>query len=221
MRAAICGALILPLAACVVGGEGAMGLLPKGGKAAEAPRGVAFFGGDVVVTGPSGYCVDPGSVQQRRDAAFALLASCSHLGRTAGDTVPPAVITVSVLARDAAATAPTASRLAAPWANAGVVQKIDAEGISLIQLKRGGDTLLPGGDPRHWRGAMVTNGHMIGLAAYGNAGSRAQTGRDLLITTSRAMRDASPRRPVIQTAAPSSIDANAAAKPGPARRTRD
>jgi len=124
------------------------------------------------------------------------------LGRIAGDTVPPAVITVSVLARDAAATAPTASRLAAPWANAGVVQKIDADGISLIQLERGGDTLLPGGDPRHWRGAMLINGHMVGLAAYGGSGSGARAGRDILIATSRAMLKASPRRAL--AAAPAS-----------------
>ncbi len=202
LRAAICGALILPFAACVGGGGGAVGQLSKGGKPAEAPRGIAFFGGDVVVTGPAGYCVDPGSVQQRRDAAFALLASCSHLGRAAGDTVPPAVITVSVLARDASAAPPTASRLAAPWANAGVAQKIDAGDISLIQLERGGDTLLPGGDPRHWRGAMLINGHMVGLAAYGGTGSGVREGRDILISTSRAMLKSSPRRAV--TAKPAS-----------------
>ncbi len=202
MRAATCGALILPFAACVSGGGGAMGQLSEGSKTTEAPRAIAFFGGAVVVTGPAGYCVDPGSVQQRRDAAFALLASCGHMGRAAGDKVRPAVITVSVLARDASAAPPTASRLAAPWANAGVARQIDADGISLIQLERGGDTLLPGGDPRHWRGAMLINGHMIGLAAYGSIGSGARAGRDILIATSRAMLNASPRRSI--AAAPAS-----------------
>ncbi|MFX0541747.1 hypothetical protein ACEWPM_008430 [Roseovarius sp. S4756] len=194
-RGALTCALIVPLAACL-GGEGATKTNSDSEKRAEAPRSAAFFGGDVVVAGPSGYCIDPGSVQTGRNAAFALLASCAHLGRLASGNVPPAVITISVLARDPGAEQPSASRLAKPWANAGVIDQIDGDGISLIQLERGGDTFLPGGDPRHWRGAMLINGHVIGLAAYGDVGSglRAGAGRDLLIDIAEAMLKASPIR---------------------------
>jgi len=204
MRSAVAGALVLPLAACLGDGEGALGLRPNASILAEAPRRVAVFGGNVVVTGPEGYCVDPGSVQKQRDAAFALLASCTHMGRAPQSNVWPAVVTVSVLGRDAGAAQPTAARLAAPWANSGVIDQIDSDGISLIQLERGGDALLPGGDPRHWRGALVINDHMIGLAVYGEAGSgmRAGTGRALLIAAAEAMRDASPRKRAVQADAP-------------------
>lgn len=180
-----------------------MGLMPKGG---EAPRRVSFFSSDVVAGGPDGYCVDPASVQKRRDAGFALLASCAHMGRTPAAGVPPAIVTVSVLARDAGVQQPTAARLAAPWDNAGVAEQIDRDGIALIRLERGGNTHLPGGDPRHWRGALVINGHMIGLAAYGEAGSGVggTLGRDLLIGVATAMREASPRKRPAEPAAAAS-----------------
>lgn len=192
MRVALAAVLILPLAAC--GGEGAMGSSPKG----EAPRQVALFDGEVVVAGPEGYCVDPDSVQRSRGARFALVAGCANLGRTFANDVTPAVVTVSVLPHDGDAEQPSARRLAGPWQASGVLQEIDGDDIALIQLERGGDGLLPGGDPRHWRGAMVINGHMIGLAAYGGAGSAVtgKAGKDVLTKTAKAMRAASLKREV-------------------------
>ncbi len=177
-----------------------MRLIPDSEKTKAAPRSASFFGGDVIVTGPHGYCIDPASVQRGGGAGFALMASCAHMGSAAGSIpdgdVPPAVVTVSVLARDGRAQQPSARRLAAPWANAGVIRQIDGDGISLIQLERGGDTQLPGGDARHWRGAMLINGHVIGLAAYGEAGSGVaeKAGYDILVDVAGAMLDASPVR---------------------------
>lgn len=193
LRAALAAGLLLPLAACVVGDGGATGAA----KPSEPLRRVAFFGGDVVVAGPPGYCIDPKSVQSGPRSGFALMASCGHLTGSAWDDVPPAVITVSVLARDDAAKAPTAARIAVPWANAGVLQQIDGKDVALIHLARGGDAQLPDGDPHHWRGAMAINHHLIGLAAYGGAGSAiaGARGRAVLTDTARAMRAASPDRP--------------------------
>jgi len=196
--------LTLPLAACV-GGAGLTGIT-EDEKSENAPRRAAFFGGDVIVTGPDGYCVDPGSVQRGGDAGFALIASCAHLGNAPASDVRPAVVTVSVLARDGRAQRPSAARLAAPWANAGVIRQVDRDNVSLIQLERGGDTSLPGGAPRHWRGAMVINGHVIGLAAYGEPGSGVaeKAGQDILVAVAAAMMAASPRRP-----APAATEADA------------
>lgn len=189
------GMLILPLAACL-GGEGAMGSSPKKDAQSQAPRQVVFFGGNVIVTGPAGYCIDSDSVQRKGSARFALLAGCANLGRASAANVTPAIVTVSVLPQSRVAQQPTADRLAAPWAHAGVLRKIEGDDISLIQLARGGDALLPGGDPRHWRGAMMINGHLIGFAAYGGAGSAVagDAGRDVLIATAKAMLAASPQR---------------------------
>ncbi|WP_255007147.1 hypothetical protein [Roseovarius sp. M141] len=192
LRAALVAALILPLAACL-GGEGATGLAAKAG---GGQRSAAFYGGDVIVTGPPGYCVDPNSVQRRADSGFALMASCGHLSTAPSGYVPAAVITASVLPRDASASIPTAARLAGPWVDAGVAQQIDTDDIALIQVARGGDSLLPSGDPRHWRGAMLIGGHLIGLAVYGDAGAdvSGNAGRALLTDTAAAMLAASPVR---------------------------
>ncbi len=187
-RAALAFSLSFSLAAC----DGAGGVR-TGGKPAEAPRRAAFYGGDVVVAGPTGYCVDPKSVQRRATSGFVLLASCGHLSGAPSGRVPAAVITVSILPRDARAQAPTAAQLAGPWRNAGVAQQADQGGVAMIQVARGGDSLLPQGDPRHWRGAMLINGHLIGLAVYGEAGAQVsgEAGKALLAGAARAMRSAS------------------------------
>ncbi|HEY9037521.1 MAG TPA: hypothetical protein VIN05_01065 [Roseovarius sp.] len=192
LRAAMVAALILPLAACL-GGGGATG---PAAKTETGQRSAAFFRGDVIVTGPPGYCVDPKSVQRRAGSGFALMASCGHLSAAASGYVPPAVITASVLPRDPDAQMPTAVQLAGPWGDVGVTEQIDADGIALIQVARGGNTLLPAGDPRHWRGAMLVNGHMIGLAIYGDPGANlaGDAGRMLLVDTAKAMLAANPRR---------------------------
>ncbi|MFD0859733.1 hypothetical protein [Roseovarius aquimarinus] len=195
--------MILSLAACI-GGEGISRVVPESETRTEAPRRIAFYSGDVVVAGPEGYCVDVNSIQKGGGAAFALLANCGHLGTLFADDVPPAVVTVSVLARDGRAEQPSAERLARAWKNAGVTRMVNGDGISLIQLARGGDSLLPGGDPRHWRGAMLINGHMIGLAAYGGTGSglHGKAGHDLLVATAEAMLSGSPHRRAVPPPAP-------------------
>ncbi|WP_113911108.1 hypothetical protein [Roseovarius dicentrarchi] len=191
LRSALAAVLLLPLAACL-GGEGGAG---SGAKPAEAQRSATFYRGKVVVAGPQGYCIDPKSVQRKTASGFALMASCGHLSAAPGGYVPAAVITASVLPYDADAQAPTAARLAAPWVDVGVGQQIDAGEIALIQVERGGDSLLPAGDPRHWRGAMLVNGHLIGLALYGDTGANVagDQGRTLLMETAQAIRSASPR----------------------------
>ncbi len=191
-RIALVAALGLPLAACV-GGDGATGLGPK---TEIGQRSAAFFRGDVIVTGPPGYCIDPKSVQQKAASGFVLMAGCGHLSAAPGGYVPAAVITMSVLPRDPRAQMPTAARLAVPWADVGVEQQIDADGIALIQVARGGDSLLPAGDPRHWRGAMLIGGHLIGLAVYGDAGANVSgdAGKKVLMDAAIAMLAANPPR---------------------------
>ncbi len=182
---ALIAALVLPLAACV-GGEGANSLA---GKTETGQRSAAFFRGGVIVAGPPGYCVDPKSIQRKSASGFALMASCAHLSAAPGGYVPAAVLTVSVLPRAARAQMPTAARLAGPWQKIGVAQQIDGDGIAMIQVESGGDSVLPAGDPRHWRGAMLINGHLIGLAVYGDAGANVAgaAGQTLLMNTAKAI----------------------------------
>lgn len=177
------------------GGGGSLGLLPAPeGKPTDAVHQIAVYRGQVIVTGPAGYCVDPKSVQRRGGSSFALLASCAHLSSASTDDVAAAVITVSVLPRDRRAALPDAREMAAALGPENVVAGENGDGITLVQLARGGDRVVPGGDPRHWRAAIMVGGHLVGLAAYsGPDGAAAgREGRALLIATAEAMLDASP-----------------------------
>lgn len=188
-RAALAVASVLTLTAC----EGATGLLGGADDTPEkAQRSAAFFDGEVVVAGPPGYCIDPSSVRRKAASGFALLAGCGHLSDAPAGAVPPAVITVSILPYDAEAAPPTAGQLARPWEGVGVTRQVDDDGLAMIQVAGGGDRLLPEGDPRHWRGAMLIDGHLIGLAVYGEAGEHVagEAGKALLSETAAAMRKA-------------------------------
>lgn len=201
-------ALTLPLAACLApaqgGGQGGwqggrLNLLEAtDGKPSDLLRRVGLYRGEVIVAGPAGYCVDPKSVRRQVNSSFVLLASCAHLGKTETSDVPAAVITVSVLPRDARARQPSAAEMAAALNKSGVLAQIDGDGLSLVQVARGGDRVVPGGDPRHWRATMVINGHLVGLAAYSGPDGPATgiAGRDIVVAVAEAMLEASPlKRP--------------------------
>lgn len=163
-------------------------------KKPQAMAAVAFHEGAVVVTGPRGYCVDAASVRRGASGNFALLASCLSLGQTGGVYADPAVMTVSVLPRAASAQAPDAQAMARALAPAKVRVAQEQDGLEVVQVMQGGDAVLPGGDPVHWRAGMIVNGHLVGLAVYGPAG-QGVAGRDgeaLLRAMARAIRAASP-----------------------------
>ena len=156
LRAAL-GVLALTTAGCgATGGAG------------TAPREVTVAGGAVTVAAPPGYCIDASATRDSDAASFVLIASCASLeeGGARGRNVPPALVTVTVSAEDPALPAPDARALAAA-AGADRVLDMRTDGaLALVHLGAGGDEVLPGGDPRHWRGATVSGGRVVGLAAY-------------------------------------------------------
>ncbi|MEQ8902774.1 MAG: hypothetical protein RID11_17510 [Roseovarius sp.] len=176
----------LPLAACLEGvGEAG----PD-----DALRAVAFYDGNVTVTGPRGYCIDRSSIKRGPAGRFALLASCESLTDQPGIAVEPAVLTVAVLPRAADARQPDTAAMTAALGADAVRETEDGDGIAIVHIAQGGDTVLPGGDPSYWRASMVINGHLVGLAAYGpKDGAIAGTGgRDLLRDLAETLRAASP-----------------------------
>lgn len=166
--------------------------------AGDVPRKVALYDGEVVLRAPEGYCIDRPSMRQDGRAGFVLVASCETLSGLRGQAVvEPVLITVSVLPEVPANGRPTPAEMARDLAPAEVLTSLDAGGLTLVRLSAGGDRILPGGDPRHWRGSMVVNGYLIGLALYAREGSpmAGREGRDLLTGMARRIRRASPDRP--------------------------
>lgn len=148
------------------------GLLPKNvslgsGQMNPGPdRRAQLAGGDVVVSTPAGYCIDRSVLRAGPTDGFALLASCRILSAGAlGSAVAPGIMTVSVGPMESGLTLPTPEELGAQ-VDAQVLRSRLSSTFTLVHLERGGARVLDGGDDRHWRGAMVLNDHLIGLALY-------------------------------------------------------
>lgn len=164
---------------------------PVGDPLPQAP----IAGGDILVKGPSGYCVDGSSLRNRASGGFALLASCFVMsGGKSGAAVPPVVMTVSASPLEAGATVPDAGALAAAFAPTPVLARSRVRSVSLVHLAEGGDSAVPEADPRHWRGAMELNGYLVLLAAYGPRGSSeaGRGGSAMILDLAQALRAAKP-----------------------------
>ncbi|SFD65019.1 dihydroxy-acid dehydratase [Roseivivax sediminis] len=205
MRVALAACLALALAACEVPEGGELRFAPGAGAGISAGRdaltgeeeaapirAVEMAGGAVVVAGPRGYCIDPETVSARGGGGFAMLASCRILAGS-GPAVAPALITVTVGARERAPVLPDPATLArlvgGPAASAET-----SEGFVSLQIQEGGDTVLAGGDGRYWRGAFLQGPRLVSLALYAPEGSRlaGAPGRALLAEVRRAIAAASP-----------------------------
>jgi len=92
---------------------------------------------------------------------------------------------------------PSAAELAAALAPAKAIAHVNGDGLTLVQLDRGGDSGLPTGDPRHWRGAMLINGYLVGLALYAPKGSAlaGRGGQRLILQLAENLLDARMNRP--------------------------
>ncbi len=163
----------------------------------EVLRRVALYEGDVVVRGPGGYCIDHKTMRDGSRGAFVLLASCEALNGVRGQGVEPVVMTVSVLPDTRGVTRPRAEDIAQLMAPAKVLATHELRDVALVHFASGGQGVLPDGDPRHWRGGMVLNGHLIGLALYSGKGGKmaGKDGRLLLTDLARVIRRSSPTRP--------------------------
>lgn len=131
---------------------------------------VSFAGGDVVVAGPEGYCLDPATIQNRPERGFALIASCNRLsGGKLGPYVAPVVVSVTIGPRGDG-DLPTAEEIASS-AGAPLLAARSEAGLILAQLGTGGDAMMATSDSRYWRGTFVQNGRLIGLALYAPKGT--------------------------------------------------
>lgn len=139
-------------------------------------------GGDIVVAGPDGYCVDPTTLQNRSQRGFAIIASCNILsaGRL-GAPVAPMLVSVTIGPRGDQTDLPKPSQIAAA-AGAPLLGAETSDEFVVAHLATGGEGYLSGGDMRHWRGAFVLNGRIVGLALYAPKGSAlaASSGGDML-----------------------------------------
>ncbi len=197
-------AATLPLAGCISPITGGTAQFAQSGGDDQNPqprkalRRTSLVRGAVIVQGPRGYCIDAESLTSGGvSGGFALLASCeSLLGKPADAPVDPAIMTVTVLPFSPRPIQPRAHEMAKALAPHHVLDQINGDGLTIVHLATGGTEISSGVDPKHWRGAMLINGHMIGLAVYAPKGSALSdaAGLEVLIGLAEVLREASPVR---------------------------
>ncbi|MEO1139780.1 MAG: hypothetical protein AAFW87_10010 [Pseudomonadota bacterium] len=181
----------VPLSACLADGGG-FGLRDQSSR--NAVQAIPLYGGDVVVRGPRGYCVDGDSVRRQNGNQLVLLASCESLTGQRGTAVEPALFVVNVKPTRAGIVPPKALGIAASMAPQKTLQAIDGDGLALVRLQAPSNPALPGSDPRYWRAGMVINNHFVSLAVYGKLGSpvAGKLGKTLILDLAESLRAASP-----------------------------
>ena len=160
----------------------------------DAPlRAMPLYGGTIVVRGPEGYCVDPASRRRQPAGTLVLLGSCEALTGEPGTRVAAALMTVTITPRRPGTGQPRARDIAEALAPKEPLAQHDEDGLAMVHFNIGGAMVLPGGDPRYWRGGMALNGHLVSLGVYGPEGSgiSGPAGRALLRDLAQEIRDAS------------------------------
>ena len=174
--------------------------------------------GDIVLSGPDGYCVDAESLRSTAGNSFALIASCATLTENpAAPAVQPLLFTVTIGPRSAQVL-PDASALAAAVGSTPMTSTEDG-GVVIVHLATGGDVRLPEGDARHWRGVARVNNRLVGIALYaprGAAAAGAAGGPLVAEVLARVLRDspaATPIAPVASSAPDEQAPTAAVSKP--------
>lgn len=220
MRAALGLVLVAGTAGCLDGGGGGNGggfLAGLGAPRQAVPErllSATLAGGAIVVDAPGGFCIDRGATESAQTGTFAMLVSCASLG--AGNGAAPAIMTVTVSDQLHDGPAPSAEDLAVMTREHGVAAQRMRDGVAIVQLGTGGDRAISAADPRHWRGALVVNRRLVGLAAYGPPDSAfaRSTGGRALARLGRQIRNASPRAAASDQTAPIPTPAPTRAKAG-------
>ena len=148
----------------------------------------------LVVKGPRGFCIDRRSLKSGQSGGFALLVSCAALGDEArGIGREAAILTLQAQPQRKEVAQAEAESLARAFAGIEPIYQENGDGMSLVQLAQGGDTIIPNGEPKHWRAALSLNGYLVGLALYSEKDGIASggEGKTLLIEFAEAVLGAS------------------------------
>ena len=122
----------------------------------------------VKLAGPSGYCIDPETVQQNRSGGFVLLASCHRLsGTTPKRFAPPAILTITVAASETEITSDDVEKVASGLNASQIIKRHPSATMPLFQLSvNQQDPLDSKISHQHWRGAIVLKDKLVSMSAF-------------------------------------------------------
>lgn len=183
IRAALALSLAVVLAGCL-GLTGA----PSGVPVLSEAR---LANGAVTLKPPAGYCIDARSLSDRPGGGFALIGSCASLtGAATGVLAEPAIITVSTSPATDGDISTDSRAFQTVLGRGRILRAINRDdGLSLLHVE-GGARVPPSADPRHWRGLMLVQGQLLGLALYAGQDSpmTGDAGLRLMVELADALR---------------------------------
>ena len=177
--------------------------------ARTAPDSIPVAGGDVIVRGPDGYCIDKRGSRLRGEAAFVLLAGCSSItgNPEAGTPGASALLTASVDKQTGEIADPsqllallTSSDGQATLARDGRKESIVLKSsemrndVVMLHIEDNSENPTPGLQSDYLRGLFALNGRLITVTVVGfeTRPIDGNTGLFLLNRFVASIRDASP-----------------------------
>ena len=121
--------------------------------------------GNVILSAPRGYCIDPGTIRRSQDGDFALIARCDIVGTNGFFAAREPVLISVMVGSQPVAFPPTFADLESLVPEGEILNRkpnSDPPMINLLSPHSG----IKGASPNHWRSAFSVNGHMIALALY-------------------------------------------------------
>ena len=168
-----------------------------------APRGdsrIAVAGGEVVVAGPRGYCVDKSATRDAADSAFVLMASCASVTQSERAPTPrvAGVLVASVAAPDGGAPVTESMEAFGAFFNSDagraalsqtgqaetveVLETSTAEGVFFVHARDSSDGLAEDVRDEYWRALFDVKGRLVSASVFGTEAQPFSTdaGRALL-----------------------------------------
>lgn len=190
-RVLVAGALALVISGC----QQATPLFQSGGvasgqrKSPDMVQNIAIAGGDLSLSAPGGYCIDPKHTRTSARQGVVLLSRCDMLGHAGAPRYnPPALLVVTYGAADDSLTAPTPALLEKTAAPAKKVRTAGSK--PALALFEDSAPPRPGLSKRFWRGAVVQNDRLLTVSLYAPQDSAAlgSEGAELVSETMRQIR---------------------------------
>jgi hypothetical protein len=179
------------------------------GLSGRAVERAALAGGEVLIAGPPGFCVDRSTIRDDESGAFVLLGSCASISNSTRAPAPavPAVLTVPVSPRSGSAISAAIDGLEPYFASEAGLAALARDGraasVEVLDTRREGgafyirlrDTSGTHGDLQqvYWRGLFDVNGRIVTISVTGfaNRPISSQAGLALLETFAARIRSES------------------------------
>lgn len=164
----------------------------------KAQKKLAVLGGEIIVAGPKGYCVDHSSISETDTGAFVPLGACASISGNASDTAPKTLMFLTAAIHPMAPDTPMTNAELVTTARRAMADDTALAGLSgqdnsakivalpgkkqalITKTRRAIDHDGLGAD--QWRAMFLTKGHVVALSVSGFVGQDASIDGEAVLT---------------------------------------